>query len=233
MNIGLLECDHVDERFRPIAGDYADMFEALLRPHAPGLRFTRFDACSGRLPASAGECDGYLCTGSRWSVYDGDAWIAALKTFISSLRGSGRPFVGICFGHQALAAAAGAVVSKAAQGWGVGALDIELVAEEPWMEPPLRTCRMHYMHQDQVQALPPGSKLLARGEHCEVALFSIDDTMLGIEGHPEFPQRYMEALLRDRIERIGPERVEAGLESLRQTTDDAILAQWMLRFLRR
>ena len=23
MNIGLLECDHVDERFRPIAGDYA------------------------------------------------------------------------------------------------------------------------------------------------------------------------------------------------------------------
>src|SRR5947207_14820929 len=100
MNVGLLECDHVEDRWRPIAGGYPEMFEALLRPHLPELRFTRFDACHGRLPDFPDECDAYLCTGSRASAYDGHPWIAQLNAFLVELRASGRPIAGICFGHH-------------------------------------------------------------------------------------------------------------------------------------
>src|SRR5204863_175213 len=44
VHIGLLECDHVAGRFPGIAGGYREMFAALLGPHAPGLRFTYYDA---------------------------------------------------------------------------------------------------------------------------------------------------------------------------------------------
>ena len=68
MHIGLLECDHVAGRFPGIAGGYREMFAALLGPHAPGLRFTYYDACHGGLPAAPDACDAYLCTGSQFSA---------------------------------------------------------------------------------------------------------------------------------------------------------------------
>src|SRR4051812_32639129 len=207
------------------------MFRALLGPYLPELEFTRYDTCHGEVPPSITDCDAWLCTGSRAAVYDATPWIGTLKEFIRSLRGSGRPYVGICFGHQALAAALGGTVHKAKQGWGIGSLPVEVIEQRPWMEPPLATCRLHYMHQDQVTSLPEGATLLARGEHCEVALFSVDDSMLGIEGHPEFPMAYMAALLRERTERIGAAQVAQALDGLVQVTDDAILGRWIARFL--
>jgi hypothetical protein len=87
------------------------------------------------------------------------------------------------------------------------------------------------MHQDQVERLPEGAELLARGEHCEVAMFSVDGTMLGIEGHPEFPPAYNEALMRDRVARIGRERVEAGITSFALAAHDAIMGRWIAAFL--
>lgn len=230
MNIGLLECDHVDERLQSVAGGYPEMFRALLNPYLPELEFTRYDAAHGELPSSFDNCDAWLCTGSRAAVYDATPWIEALKAFVRSLRGSGRPYVGICFGHQLLAAAFGGTVQKSANGWGIGSLPVEVIEQRPWMEPPLATCRLHYMHQDQVTALPEGATLLARGEHCEVAVFTVDDSLLGIEGHPEFPMAYMAALLRERTERLGADRVQQALEGLVQLTDDAILARWIARF---
>jgi GMP synthase-like glutamine amidotransferase len=231
VNLGLLECDHVDERLRAIAGGYPDMIDALLRPHLPDLRFTRFDACHGRLPDSPEDCDAYLCTGSRASVYEARDWIAELTAFVRGLRGSGRPFVGICFGHQVLAQALGGKVARGPQGWGVGVHDMRIVAARGWMQPPLEICRLQYMHQDQVERLPEGAELLARGEHCEVAMFSVDGTMLGIEGHPEFPPAYNEALMRDRVARIGRERVDAGITSFALATHDAIMGRWIAAFL--
>jgi GMP synthase-like glutamine amidotransferase len=231
VNVALLECDHVDERLRPIAGGYPEMFEALLRPVLPRAKITRFDVCHGRLPDSPDECDAYLCTGSRSSVYESLPWIDELQAFIRDLRGSGRPFVGICFGHQALAQALGGEVAKSGYGWGVGAHDIGVVERESWMQPPLEKVRLQYMHQDEVCRLPPDAKLLARGEHCEVAMFSVDGTMLGIEGHPEFPAEYNEALMRGRIGRIGRERVDAGIASFAEPTDEAAVALWIAKFL--
>jgi GMP synthase-like glutamine amidotransferase len=233
MKIGLLECDHVLEKFRHIGGDYRDMFESLLARHAPQVVLRIFDVCNGEFPLSIDECDGYLTTGSRFSAYDDEDWIRELKAFVRRAHEAKKPFVGVCFGHQVLAEALGGKVARAEVGWGVGAHDVEIIRSEPWMEPEQSHCGLQYMHQDQVARLPEGGVALGRSDHCPVAMFRVGDSMLGIQAHPEFPKAYSEALLRDRIERIGRERVEAALASLDRPTDESIVTKWIIEFLGR
>jgi GMP synthase-like glutamine amidotransferase len=232
VNIGLLECDHVEGRFPEVRGGYRDFFRTLLEPHIPGLRFSYYDAVRGELPASPEACDAFMCTGSQYSVYDALDWIAPLKGFLRRLQEKHKPFVGICFGHQMLAQALGGEVTKAAWGWGVGVHEMTVSRQEPWMRPALPACRLQYMHQDQVRRLPPKAVVLARSEHCEVAMFRVGESMLGIEGHPEFPADYSEALIRLRAPSIGKDRAQAALASVRQPTDNATVGSWIAGFIR-
>ena len=61
MKVGLLECDHVLDKFQHIAGEYHRMFAALF----PDVDMLRFDVCNGHFPDSVEGCDAYLCTGSK------------------------------------------------------------------------------------------------------------------------------------------------------------------------
>lgn len=232
MKIGLLECDHVLERFRHIAGDYRDMFAALFAPHAPEIDLRFFDVCNGEFPQSPDVCDAYLTTGSRFSAYDEVGWIHALKGFLRRIHEAKKPFVGVCFGHQLMAEALGGKVSRAETGWGVGVHDVEIIGLERWMRPEQPKCALQYMHQDQVERLPENGVMIGRSDHCPVAIFRVGDSALGIQSHPEFPKAYNEALLLDRVERIGEGRVKAALASLDQATDESVAAKWIAEFLK-
>jgi len=227
MQIGLLECDDVVGRFAHIKGGYREMFAALL----PEARFSYYEVHRGQLPQTPAECEAWLCTGSQYSVYDERGWIETLSAFIRQLKEAQSPFVGICFGHQMLAHALGGEVAKSRHGWGVGILKVEILKQEPWMQPPLAELRIHHMHQDQVQRLPPGAVVLGRSDHCEVGMFRAGETMLGIEGHPEFTVAFSEALIRSRAERIGAKRTEEALASLSQPTHAAVVAKWISEFV--
>lgn len=227
MKIGLLECDDVVGRFPEVKGGYREMFAALL----PGFSFTYYEAHRGRLPASPRECDAWMCTGSKYSVYDGTPWIADLAAFIRSL--GEKRFVGICFGHQMLAHAMGGEVAKAKHGWGVGVLPVKILKNESWMQPPLTQVLIQHMHQDQVQKLPRDAILLGRSDHCEVGMFRIGETMLGIEGHPEFTVEYGAALIRARRRQIGDEESLRALHSLKEKADGPAVGRWIERFVKR
>jgi GMP synthase (glutamine-hydrolysing) len=230
MRIALLECDHVDDRFRDVAGDYRDMFARLLEPH--GVTLEPVDVCNGELPAGPGDFDGYVCSGSRRSAYDDLPWIHDLAGFVARVADAGVPFVGICFGHQVLAHALGGEVRRADSGWGVGPHETVVGREEPWMAPHLVRPRLQYMHQDQVVRLPDGGTVLAATDHCPVAMLGVGDRMLGIQGHPEFGRAYVEALLRARADRIGADRVDAACRELAGPTDEDAVAAWIVAFLR-
>lgn len=232
MNIGLLGCDDVPQRLRPLAGTYREMFEGLLKPHLPEARFIWFDVVNGRLPTTADACDAYICTGSRSSVYEESDWIEKLKAYVRELHERSTPFIGVCFGHQVLAQALGGEVARADQGWGTGIQEMHITQTEAWMQPAQSEVKLQYMHADQVQRVPAESVVLAAAPHCPVAMFRVGRTMLGIEGHPEFSSRYVEALLRERKDRIGRDRTEAALASLSQKADDGVVARWMANFLR-
>ena len=58
------------------------------------------------------------CTFAEHTAFADDAWIVALVGFVKSfLETSGKPVVGICFGHQIIGRALGAKVCKSPGGW--------------------------------------------------------------------------------------------------------------------
>ena len=225
--VGLLECGHVADRHRAVAGDYVDMFGALFAAHLPGVELAPFDVAGGDLPSGPGECDGWVCTGSRHSVYDDLGWIAPLSGFVREVRDAGVPFVGICFGHQLLAHALGGRVARAPSGWGAGVGDVVVERPRPWMRPPAATVALQFMHQDQVEVLPPGGVALGRAAHCPVALLQVGPAMVGIQAHPEFPAAYVDAVLADRVDLIGADEVAAARAGLGRPTDEATVAHWI------
>lgn len=220
MQLGLLECDHVDDRFRSIDGDYADMFAKLL----PWADLVPYDIVRDEHPSSPDECDGWVVTGSRYSVYDRMPWLDRLHDFVRTVRAAERPYLGICFGHQLLAHAVGGRTARADSGWGVGAHDTAFVE-------PLGGARLLYLHQDQVVETPDGGVVLAEADHCPVAALRVDEHMLGVQAHPEFSAEYLAALLHAREDRIGEDLVAQALASLDAPRHDAAIAEWLHRSL--
>ena len=231
MKIGLLECDHVRDELKHIAGDYRQMFPALFLQVAPDWEFLFYDVCNDHFPESVEECDVYICTGSKNSVYDNEKWIKQLKDFVKTIYHSGRVYIGVCFGHQILGEALGGKVQKSPNGWCVGVHSFELLKTENWMNPVQSVFNLLMMCQDQVLQLPPESTLLAQASNCPHAMFRIGNNMLGIQAHPEFPKNYDKALMELREERIGTEKTKSGIASLSLPTHELIIAEWVRKFV--
>lgn len=224
MRIGLLQCDHVLDELRNIAGDYDDMFRRWLP-----AEWRIYDLPRGELPRFLDECDAYVASGSKASVYDDEPWIRAFEQFVRDLHAAGKPFVGVCFGHQMMAQALGGRVAKSPNGWGIGVHRFHLDIQEPWMDPPLPAVNVLMSCQDQVEQLPPGAVALGGNSHCPVGLFRVR-SLLGIQGHPEWTPDYAAALLEIRRERIGSVRVDAALDTLTHPFDSDQLALWAMRW---
>lgn len=230
MKVGLLECDHVREELLPIGGDYREMFPALFGKVAPDWEFVFYDVCNGHFPNSVEECDVYVCTGSKCSVYDDEEWITRLKTLVKEIYQSGRKYLGICFGHQMLAEALGGKVEKSAVGWCVGVHNFQVISTEEWMMPSRTSFNLLMMCQDQVMQMPPDSKLLAETQDCPVGMFQVGSNMIGIQAHPEFSKPYEKALMEIRTERIGAAKVEMGIISLELPLHELTFANWLKNF---
>jgi len=230
VRIGLLVVGHVDEASREVAGDYPQLFGSLLARH--GVDLVEYDLAAGRLPASINECDGWLCSPSRSSVYDDLPWIAPAEDLLRELIAAEQPYVGICFGHQLLAQALGAPVTRFPGGWQVGAQTYDLVQSRPWMDPPLETVTLIASHQDQVVALPDGAELLARGVGGDsaVAGFTVGERAWTLQSHPEFVAPLADHLLSRRVELIGAEKVAAGRASLATPLDREVVGAWIAGF---
>jgi GMP synthase-like glutamine amidotransferase len=222
---GLLVVGHVDERSRHVAGDYPELFAALLAP--VGIEVVPYAAESGQLPTSLDECDGWLCSPSRLSVYDDEPWIKDVEEVMLDAIDRERAFVGICFGHQLLAQALGGRVERATDGWGVGVQEYEIVEHLDCMEPALECCSLIASHQDQVVDVPQEARVIARSGYCPVAGLAVGERMWTLQGHPEFVAPLADHLLAGRVELIGADRVEVARTSLGAPTDRHVVAQWI------
>jgi len=221
---GLLIVGHVDERSRHVAGDYPELFSALLAP--VGVEVVPYSAETGELPASLSECDGWLCSPSRSSVYDDEPWIAGVEAVLRAVVAEDRPFVGICFGHQLLAQALGGRVERAPGGWGVGVQEYELLEPLPAAG---AVSADHYAliasHQDQVVAVPDALRVTARSGYCPVAGLAASDRVWTLQAHPEFVPALADHLLGLRVELIGAERVATARASLSRPLDRDLIAR--------
>jgi len=144
------------------------------------LEYQRYAALDGELPADVSECDAWLLTGSKFAAYESDQWIADLKDFVRHAFDVGAPLLGICFGHQLMAAALGGEVRKSEKGWGVGVHRYELNDAPAWLGEHPDTLAIQAFHQDQVTVVPPDATVLARSDFCEVAALGYGDQALSV-----------------------------------------------------
>lgn len=239
MHIGILETGRPPEDLKT-APSYAKMLEILLDQAAPGaFTYTTYAVVDGHFPSNPGVCEGWLITGSKHGVYEDLPWMAPLKGFLHKTVSQGVPVVGICFGHQILAAALGGRVELASQGWGVGLHRYQLSPDIPrpaWMEGfESDDLRLNAMHEDQVVELAPNTTVLASSAFCPHAVLAYGDKALSFQGHPEFTAEFEEDLLRLRQGEVVPEEVAGpALKTLTgpdRDGDAAEVGRWMARFL--
>lgn len=231
MKIGILKADSVLAEFQPEFGDYPDMFIARLSANAdPEVTFVTYDIEHFEYPTALDDCDGYIITGSKKSVYDDEPWIHRLEEYVRELDQARKPLVGVCFGHQMVAQALGGKTESAAVGWGVGVHTTKMVVHKPFMQPPLEQVRVLVSHKDQVTALPPGATQLATSEFCPNAMFEVGEHTFCVQGHPEFIKPYSKSLITMRREILGETVFQRGIDSLSEPLDSDTLAKWILRF---
>jgi GMP synthase-like glutamine amidotransferase len=227
MRLGLLLVGHVATTSTDIAGDYPELFARLL---GSDVELVRYDLDQDRFPESGRECDGWLLSPSRCSVYDAHPWIASAEDLLRELLATERPYVGICFGHQLVAQALGAPVKRADDGWQAGVHDYEIVTARTWMRPPRDSVALVASHEDQVLTVPDGAELLARTPGCPIAGLTIGERAWTLQPHPEFVPELADDLLSRRVELIGAEKVRDARATLARPLDQHVIAGWITAF---
>lgn len=166
-------------------GAFADHFESA------GARLTTIDFSQGDvLPGTLDGFDGMVVLGGPMDVWQRDEFpwladeIAAIRCFVTQL---GQPFLGLCLGHQLLAAALGAPVGLAS-GSEVGIHRVALTqdaAHDPLLAGLPADLAVFQWHSAEVRSLPAGAVALARSSACEIQAFRFGSSAWGFQFHPE------------------------------------------------
>ena len=223
MKIGILMTGHAVPELQERAGDYDAMFARLLAGR--GFEFETYNVVDEQYPSAPDACDGWLITGSKHGAYEDHPWIPPLEDFIRAVYASGRPMIGVCFGHQIIAQALGGKVIKYPGGWSVGRTEYDLDGE---------TFALNAWHQDQVTEVPQGAEVIGKSDFCAHAALVYDDRILTIQPHPEFGPDIVEDLIRLRGKGVVPDDLlEGATARLDAPTDAARFADRMAAFFKK
>jgi GMP synthase (glutamine-hydrolysing) len=219
---------------RAVHGDFDAWFAALLAP----ARATIAVAEGGALPEPA-SFEGILVTGSVKSVTAQEPWMDALGRWLVRAAGT-TPVLGVCFGHQLLAAALGGRVERHPGGPEAGTADVLLTRagrDDPLFADLPARLPVQQSHEDHVPAPPPGAVVLASNTHGPVQAFAHGPRLRAVQFHPEFDAARTRAFVdadRAWLERGRPGAAQAALASIRDTPDAArVLVNWRERCLLR
>ncbi len=141
-----------------------------------------FDVTNNQLPTTF-EFDGLVVTGSRSSVYWDEPWIEATKAWVEEALARDLPALGICWGHQLLAAVCGGTVEPMGV-YEVGYSEIERLGESQLLAGIPEAFTAFTSHSDAVTELPPNATPLAENEY-SVHGFRADH-VFGVQFHPEY-----------------------------------------------
>jgi len=169
------------------------------------------DAEHGADLPPAAQCAGIIVTGSHSMVTDNLPWSVRLEDWIPSLLEADVPFLGICYGHQLLARAAGGEVGFHPGGIEMGTVPIHVLApgtHDPLFRSLPLTFSVHAAHSQSVLRLPPSAVHLAGNAHEPNHAFRIGAHAWGVQFHPEYNADIMRYYIVEQADELG----SAGLD---------------------
>jgi len=223
MKIGILLTGHPPDELQGQFSEYDAMFAALLDGN--GFSYETFAVVDGQFPKDESQADGWIITGSRHGAYEDHPWIPPLEDLIRAIQASGRPLIGVCFGHQIIAQALGGKVEKFAGGWAVGRTEYDYDGQ---------TVTLNAWHQDQVVALPDGARVLGSNAFCRNAMIAYGDTVWTVQAHPEYGSDFIQGLIDTRGKGVVPDALlQSASERLPGPNDNPAIGRQMAEFLKK
>lgn len=115
-------------------------------------------------------------------------WLTPTKELARSAVRDAVPTLGVCLGHQLIAAALGGTVGRNPRGRQVGVYDIgwtTAASTDPLLAPLATPRRAIQWNEDLVLASPPGATVLATTALGEIQAMRFAPTVWGVQWHPE------------------------------------------------
>ena len=146
------------------------------------------DASLGEALPSPDDYDGVVVGGSYHNANEGRDWQLRTIEWLDGWRATGRPFFGICGGHQMAAVTLGGEVDRMNGSFyaETGALELTDTGRVHFLFAgiPAPAPVVHFGHYDHVTRLPDGSKLLATYKGV-VATLELGGDWYSTQFHPE------------------------------------------------
>jgi GMP synthase (glutamine-hydrolysing) len=231
----VVQAGSADAAVRARFGDYPQWFAQLL---APRVEIHVLRPYEEALPAASGF-DGIVVTGSPRSVLEREPWMIETGAYLLTAARS-RPVLGVCFGHQLLADALGGKVEQNPRGREAGTSEIDLTEagrRDPLFAGLPERFAVQQTHADHVQALSPGTTVLATNAFSPVQAFAAGEYLRAVQFHPEMDEersRFVNEQRRRTLDEQAPGGAQAVLGSIRPTPLAArVLENWVERIVGR
>ena len=209
-----------------------ELFRDMLKPFMAEFEFVLIDPVQGELPDDPLQYDGVIFSGSAAMVDDDLPWINKVKDHILRLDAAKKKMVGICFGHQLIAATLGGTIEERPLTLGVPHL--EVLAPQKWMHPYLPSLKLYAGNFQQVTKVPVGMKRVAMGRGNPNAMLVKDDHIMSLQFHPEFPAHFMEGYADECLSKhvIDAHGHQEAKKEIHGGTNADIMAKWIAHFFK-
>ena len=154
------------------------------------LELTTLSISNGNALPDPSQFDAIVIGGTFHGVHDARPWQLPLRQWLLEHRRTGRPLLGICGGHQAMAVALGAEVSKRPSGTQVGSVPVAVTpdgAENPLLAGLGSAPLFHFGNSDEVCLgnFPASATVLAATADSPAVAIDYGNGWHSVQFHPE------------------------------------------------